>query len=117
VFASCLEEKWQEGYVHQVRIHSCIEILERPAPAYQFNEDKDDLGTDEDKDGELPEHKRKHLVALENKLMSCAWCGPNSSFCKINKSSTHVNLTMNQRRAWENALVIFLPCVFHICSY
>ena len=77
--------------------------------------DEDDLGTDEDEDGELPERERKHLAALENKLTSCVQCGSNQ-FCKIDKSGNHVNLTMNQRRAWANALVIFLHCVFCICS-
>jgi hypothetical protein len=81
-----------------------------------LDEDEDDLGTDEDEDGKLPECECKYLAALENKLTSCAQCGPNS-FCKIDKSGTHINLTMNQRRAWANALVIFLPCVFYICLY
>jgi hypothetical protein len=72
-----------------------------------LDEDEDDLGTDDDEDGELPECERKHLAALENKLTSCAWCGPNQ-FCKIDKSGNHVKLTMNQHSAWANALVIFL---------
>jgi hypothetical protein len=81
-----------------------------------LDEDEDNLGTDEDEDGELPERERKHLAALENKLASCARCGPNQ-FCKIDKSGNHVKLTMNQRSAWANALVIFLQCVFCIRSY
>lgn len=70
-----------------------------------LNEDEDDLGTNEDEDGELPECKCKHLAVLKNKLTSCVWCGSNQ-FCKIDNSGNHVNLTMNQHRAWANALAL-----------
>ena len=81
-----------------------------------LDEDEDDLGTDKDENSELPECEHKHLGALKNKLASCAWCGSNQ-FCKIDKFSNYVKLTMNQHSAWANALVIFLQCVLCIHLY
>lgn len=66
-------------------------------------EDDDDADEDEENSG-LPEREQKQLEILERELAKCQRCGPDK-YCKIDKSGSHVPLTMNQRRAWSIFLV------------
>ncbi|KAF4574498.1 hypothetical protein EYR36_005839 [Pleurotus pulmonarius] len=76
-------------------------------PILDLDHEDDDDGSDDGMDNEggsdFYEREDHQLALLENKLKSCARCGPDK-FCKIDKSGTHVGLTMAQRRSWANAL-------------
>lgn len=71
--------------------------------------DGDEFGlgvdSDEDPDNDLVSHEIEQPGLLDRLLSTCQRCGP-TAYCKIDKAGTHVALTMPQRRAWANALVV-----------
>jgi hypothetical protein len=67
-----------------------------------LNADSDD----DDGDGNMTfmEREKEQLEKLKNARSGCFKCG-SEKVCLIAKNSAHVQLTLNQQRAWANALV------------
>ena len=67
-----------------------------------LNGDSDDDGGDGDMT--FMEREKEQLERLKNARSGCFKCG-SEKVCLIAKSGSHVQLTLNQQRAWANALV------------
>ncbi|KAF8873645.1 hypothetical protein CPB84DRAFT_1853946 [Gymnopilus junonius] len=80
----------------------------KPAPLLDLD-NEDDYGLEDvqnDEEGlSLLELKDKQLEIQQCHLSHCQCCGTDV-FCKIDKTGTHISLSMPQRRAWANALAL-----------
>lgn len=67
-----------------------------------LNMDSDE--DDGDEDMTFMEREKEELEKLKNACSACFKCG-SEKVCLIAKNGAHVQLTLNQQRAWASALV------------
>jgi hypothetical protein len=78
---------------------------QKAMPVLDLDHDFSDLDDDQDAPEGFIDTEVKKLEMLDGVLSKCQLCG-SDKFCKIDRAGNHVNLTMGQRRAWANALVL-----------
>ncbi|KAF8888946.1 hypothetical protein CPB84DRAFT_1849504 [Gymnopilus junonius] len=113
-FSLSTVEDWKAVMTIELGPENYLESLpsknkkKKPAPLLNLD-NEDDYGLEDvqnDEEGlSLLELEDKQLEILQCHLSHCQCCGTDV-FCKIDKTGTHISLSMPQCRAWANVLAL-----------